>query len=135
MHFFQLRKYLTVRDKRPKNLNLLTIRFPLPAIVSILHRVSGVVLFLFIPMLLWVLDFSLASQDNFYSLRQSAATPLVKIMIWLCLSPFIYHFVAGIRHLLMDVNLGVELKSGRITSILTFIVTFILLVLAGIYLW
>lgn len=120
---------------RPKNLNLFTIHFPVPAIVSILHRISGFILFLIIPLLLWGLSLSLSSQQEFDSLRDCLSTPMVKLIIWCCLAAFIYHFVAGIRHLLMDVNVGVELKSGRITAFLTLLISLILIVLVGIWLW
>jgi succinate dehydrogenase / fumarate reductase cytochrome b subunit len=124
-----------VSNQRPKNLNILTIRLPIPAIASILHRVSGLVLFLFIPLVLWVLDTSLGTETGFFSIRDMLTTPFAKFFTWVCLMPFLYHFVAGIRHLLMDVNVGIELKSGRLSAILTFIITLILILLAGVYLW
>lgn len=111
------------------------MRFPIPAIVSILHRVSGLVLFLLIPIVLWALSDSLSSQDNFQSLQQTLSSPIFKFIIWLMLTPFLYHFVAGIRHLLMDLNIGVELKSGRLSAILTFVFSFLLFILAGVYIW
>jgi len=124
-----------VKDTRPKNLNLLTIRFPMPAIISILHRISGVFLFLMIPLMLWVLEYSLETQNNFQILHDKLTSTSGKIIILLCLAAFLYHFVAGIRHLLMDMEIGVELKSGKYSAILTLIITFLLTVLAGIYLW
>ena len=117
------------------NLNLLTIHFPIPAIVSILHRASGVILFLLIPLLLWALNLSLASQQDFDGLSQFFAQSWVKFTIWCSLSAFIYHFVAGIRHLLMDVHVGEGLKGGRLSAILTMVISFVLIVLAGIWLW
>jgi succinate dehydrogenase / fumarate reductase cytochrome b subunit len=124
-----------VKDKRPKNLNLLTIRQPIPAIVSILHRISGVILFLAIPLLLWGLNLSLASYDDFDNFHYLATTPVAKVVIWCIMAPFIYHFVAGIRHLLMDVHVGEELKSGRLSAMLTLIISIVLMILAGIWLW
>ena len=125
----------TVKDQRPKNLNLFTIHFPIPAIVSILHRISGIVLFLAIPFVLWGLNLSLSSADDFDNVRQFFTTPFAKLIIWCLLAPFIYHFVAGIRHLLMDVNIGDTLKSGRLGAILTLIISIVLIVLAGIWIW
>lgn len=124
-----------MKKQRPKNLNLSTIRFPIPAIVSILHRISGVVLFLSIPLILWTLGYSLSSEDNFQNLHNSLTTPLVKGIVWLFLVPFLYHFVAGIKHLLMDLNVGIELKTGRFAAMLALIVAILLIVLAGVYLW
>lgn len=123
-----------MRHTRPKNLNLFTIRFPIPAIVSILHRVTGVILFLLIPIVLWVLHFSL-TEEGFSVLQQWLSMPFVKVIFWLLLMPFCFHLVAGIRHLLSDVHVGDSLKMGRLTAQLTFILTIILVVLAGIWLW
>jgi succinate dehydrogenase / fumarate reductase cytochrome b subunit len=124
-----------VNKKRPINLNLFTIRFPIPAIVSILHRVSGVVLFLLIPVALWVLETSLASQQSFNKLHDDFSQPCVKVLVWMLVAPFLFHFVAGIRHLLMDINIGIELNTGRLTAIVTSIVALILIILSGVYIW
>jgi succinate dehydrogenase / fumarate reductase, cytochrome b subunit len=124
-----------VSKQRPKNLNLFTIRFPIPAIISILHRISGVILFLIIPFMLWGLSLSLASPQDFDDLHLFLSSPLMKLLIWGCLSAFIYHFVAGIRHLLMDIHVGEELKSGRLSAKLTLFVSILLIILTGIWLW
>lgn len=124
-----------VNNHRPKNLNLFTIRFPIPAIVSILHRISGIILFLLIPLFLWGLKLSLASLEDFDRLKDFLSTPIMKFLIWAFLSAFIYHFVAGIRHLLMDIHIGEELKSGRFTAILTMIVSIFFIIIIGVWLW
>jgi succinate dehydrogenase / fumarate reductase cytochrome b subunit len=124
-----------VKTQRPVNLNLFTIKFPLAAIVSILHRISGILLFLLIPVLLWALHASLLSADSFQALRDDMTSPTGKIVLLMLLSPFYWHFVAGIRHLLMDMEIGVELRGGFITSVLTFVFTFLLLILTGLYIW
>ena len=124
-----------MKKQRPKNLNLFTIRFPIPAIASILHRISGFILFILIPFILWGLHLSLDSQESFDNLHQVFVTPWVKFLIWASLSAFIYHFIAGIRHLLMDIGIGEELKSGKLSAILTIIIAAILIILTGIWLW
>jgi succinate dehydrogenase / fumarate reductase cytochrome b subunit len=124
-----------VKNKRPKNLNLLTIRFPIPAFVSILHRISGFILFLLIPFMLWALKASITTEAGFYEIYQSFTTPVAKFIIWCCLSALLYHTVAGIRHLLMDINIGIELKSGKFSAMLTIIVAIFLMILAGIWVW
>jgi succinate dehydrogenase / fumarate reductase cytochrome b subunit len=123
-----------VNHARPKNLNLFTIHFPLPAIVSILHRISGAFLFLCIPFVLWLLAFSL-TEAGFASLQEGLSNIVVKGIIWLLLIPFIFHLVAGIRHLLSDIHIGDSLEMGRAMSVLTFIVSALLVVLAGVWLW
>jgi succinate dehydrogenase / fumarate reductase cytochrome b subunit len=124
-----------VKQARPKNLNLFTIGFPIPAIVSILHRMSGVILFLAIPLLLWGLHLSLATSDDFDNVKIFFAYPLMKLVIWGILAAFIFHFVAGIRHLLMDIHIGEELKSGRLTAQLVFAISIVLMLLVGVWLW
>lgn len=124
-----------VKKQRPKNLNLFTIRFPIPAIASILHRMSGFFLFILIPFILWGLHLSLDSQESFDSLHQVFVTPGIKFLIWVGLSAFIYHFIAGIRHLLMDIGIGEELKSGKLSAVITILMAAILIILTGIWLW
>jgi len=126
---------VTNRDQRPKNLNLFTIRMPIPAIVSILHRLSGILLFLLIPIAIWGLNLSLKSAQDFDNVHQFLTTPMMKFAIWFCLAGFLYHLVAGIRHLLMDINIGIELKTGRLSAILTLIIAASLIILTGIWLW
>jgi len=123
-----------VNYPRPKNLNLFTIHFPVPAIVSILHRISGVFLFLFIPFVLWGLDFSL-TESGFESLQQWLGSIFVKLIFWALFVPFLYHLVAGIRHLLSDIHIGDTLKMGKKTALLTFIISALLVILTGIWLW
>lgn len=124
-----------MKDPRPKNLNLFTIEFPIPAIVSILHRVSGVILFLLIPLMLWVLHSSLSSQQDFDYIHGALTKPWVKFIIWCSMSAYIYHLLAGIRHLLMDIHIGEELKSGRLGAMITVGISIILMILTGIWLW
>jgi succinate dehydrogenase / fumarate reductase cytochrome b subunit len=124
-----------MNNKRPKNLNLFTISFPIPAIVSILHRVSGVFLFLLFPLLLWMFSLSLSSEQSFTQLHDNLTSPFAKFLIWVVLAALCYHLVAGIRHLLMDLHIGEELKSGRRGAKLTMVVSIVLAVLVGVWLW
>lgn len=122
-------------QKRPVNLNLFTIRQPVPAIASILHRISGIILFLAIPYLIWILGQSLATESDFLALYDHFTSPLAKIITLIIVAPFIYHFLAGIRHLLMDINIGVDLKNGRLSAWITIILAIILTIIAGFYIW
>ncbi len=124
-----------MQKQRPKNLNLFTIRFPIPAIASILHRLSGFLLFLIIPLILWGLYLSLDSQQSFDDLRELFTTPWSKFLIWVSLSAFVYHFIAGIRHLLMDIGIGESLKIGKLSAILTIALAAIAIILIGVWLW
>ena len=124
-----------VNKKRPVNLNLFSIRFPLTAVISIMHRLSGVVTFLWIPVSIWALDRSLASPESFEQLHTDFAQPGMKFLLWLLVSPFLFHFVSGIRHLLMDINIGIEARTGKQTALVAIIAGFLLIFLAGIYIW
>lgn len=124
-----------MKDKRPKNLNLFTIHFPVPAIVSILHRITGVILFLCIPFFLWVLQHSLSSQAHFDYIHSILITPVMKFIVWGGLSAYIYHLFAGVRHLLMDIHIGEELRSGRIFAMLTLFFSIVSIIGMGIWLW
>jgi succinate dehydrogenase / fumarate reductase cytochrome b subunit len=125
-----------VNDKRPVNLDLSTIKFPVTAIASITHRVTGVAIFLALPILLWMLDRSLASPESFADLKELMMTSLlVKLVVWAILSVLLYHLVAGIRHLIMDAGVGESLEGGRRGAKLTFLISVVLILLVGGWIW
>ena len=124
-----------MKNKRPVNLDLRTIRLPLPAIVSILHRASGVVLFLLIPLLLWMLQMSLTSAWTYTQLQDLLLHPLVKIVIFGLLASLIYHLVAGVRHLFMDAHIGDTKEGGRLGAKCVMFVSAVLIILVGVWLW
>jgi succinate dehydrogenase cytochrome b subunit len=102
---------------RPKYLNLLEIRLPLPGWVSILHRISGALLaFPFAAWLLYMLDVSLASEVGFERVKAYLAFPLVKLGMLVFIWAYCHHFCAGIRYLLLDLNKGIELRPARWSS-------------------
>ena len=124
-----------MNDKRPVNLDLTTIKFPVTAIASITHRITGVAIFVAIPVLLWMLDRSLASPESFADLKQLMTSPLAKLVVWAILAVILYHLVAGIRHLIMDMGMGEPLEGGRRGAFATFVVTAVLILLAGAWVW
>ena len=91
-----------VDKKRPVNLDFGTIKLPITAYVSILHRVSGVVTLFALAILLWLLDQSLASEQSFEAVSNILSYPIAQFLIWGSLVALAYHTVAGIRHLVMD---------------------------------
>ena len=103
-----------MKTKRPVNLDIGSIKLPITSYVSILHRVSGVVLFFAVALLLCVFDASLESEQSFESLKDSFSSPVAQFVIWAALAALAYHFVAGIRHLIMDFGIGEDsFESGR----------------------
>jgi succinate dehydrogenase / fumarate reductase cytochrome b subunit len=120
--------------KRPINLNLFSVRFPITAIVSILHRMSGVFLFLIIPGLLWGLQCSLSDSASI-ALKKIGSGLGFKLFIWLTLSSLFYHLFAGLRHLIMDMGWGESLGSARITAKAVLVLSVFYSIGLGIWLW
>lgn len=121
--------------KRPKHLDLVRIRLPLAGVVSIMHRVSGAVLFLFIPLLLWLLQRSLASPQTFDAFRSAVSNPLLKMMLLGLLWAYLHHLCAGVRHLALDLDYGTELGAARVSSVIVLVVSIGLTLIAGAMLW
>ncbi|MAD58084.1 MAG: succinate dehydrogenase, cytochrome b556 subunit [Porticoccus sp.] len=121
--------------KRPVNLDIGTIQLPVTAYVSILHRVSGVVLFGAVGLFLWILDSSLSTEQDFISIKEFMNNFVVQIIIWLSLAALVYHLVAGLRHLIMDYGYGETLSGGVLGAKLVLVISGILMLLAGFWLW
>ena len=103
-------------DSRPVFLNLLRIRQPVTALTSIGHRISGVLLFLSIPVLIMLLDRSLSGPQGFAEVVEWGESPLIKLVLLLLVWAAVHHFLAGIRFLLLDVDLGIDLETARKTA-------------------
>ena len=124
-----------MNKQQVRNFNLFTIRYPFTAIISILHRLSGIFLFLLIPFLLWMLDIALGSSIGFKHIQTVLTNPVAKLILWFILVALWYHLLAGIRHLLMDIGIAESLKSARLSGGITIIVTIIAAILMGSWLW
>ncbi len=120
-----------MNNNRPKFLTLYQIRLPLPGFVSILHRISGALLFLALPLLLWMLQQSLRPSGNLTILQSLAGKLLMLALLW----AFLHHFCAGIRFLALDLHAGVKLSQARATSKLVLAVSLVLTALLGGRLW
>ena len=121
---------------RPVYLNLFAIRMPLPAIVSILHRASGALLFLLgIPLLLCVVQRALASPEGWAGMRAALAMPFAKLVTLALAWAFIHHLLAGMRHLLLDLHVGVELPAARGSAALTMVLAMALTLAVAVRLW
>ena len=120
---------------RPKHLDLTKIRLPVPGLVSILHRVSGAALFLFMPLLLWLWQESVASQQRFDQFKAVASHWAVKLVLIGLAWAYLHHLCAGLRHLALDLHLGTELPAARASSWAVLAVSAGLTVVAGVILW
>lgn len=122
-------------NKRPVNLALTTLKFPPMAIVSILHRLSGLLLACLIPAVLFVLYMSLRSEESFMLVRGYLVHPVSKLLIWGCLSALIYHLFAGMRHMVMDFGVGESVGSAKFSAWLVIALAVIVCLAMGVWLW
>lgn len=123
------------QKNRPKNLNLLTIRLPINALVSILHRATGCILFLILPLLLLLLQLSLSSAEHYQIVLDVLNSPFSKLMLFGLAWAFFHHFFAGIRHLAMDVHWATTLIKARYTSKAVLVLGVLATVILAVKLW
>lgn len=124
-----------MKDTRPVNLNLTTIRFPLAAIASILHRISGIILFIGIAGLLYLLDLSLDSASGFALVQTILEGAIARFVLWAVLSALAYHFVAGTKHLLLDWGLGESKSGAQLGASISLAISVLLIALIGVWVW
>jgi succinate dehydrogenase / fumarate reductase cytochrome b subunit len=120
---------------RPKYLNLVQIRLPLPGVVSILHRVSGAALFLLLPFLLALFELSLESPRTFGFFKSLASHWSVKLILTGVVWAYLHHLCAGIRHLALDLDYGSELAMARASSWAVLAVSVALTLAVGALIW
>jgi succinate dehydrogenase / fumarate reductase cytochrome b subunit len=120
------------QKSRPKNLNLFTIRLPINAVVSILHRASGMALFVMLPFILLAFQHSISSQETYSSLVQLFSHWFFKLVLIGLAWAFSHHFFAGIRHLLQDVHWMTTLQKARFSGR---VVLWMVVVSVAIFAW
>lgn len=124
------------KDHRPINVNpadLARFRWPIAAVASITHRIAGVVLFVGVAFGLYALDISLSSEAGFDRLKAMIASPFGMFVTWGLLAALSYHFVAGIKHLLLDLEIGETLEGAKFASKTTILFSGILIFLSAIW--
>lgn len=124
-----------MKDTRPVNLDITTFKFPLPAITSILHRISGVALFIGTGILLYLLQLSLSSEQGFADAVAIMDGALVKVVLWAIATGLFYHLIAGIKHLLMDLGWGETKAGAQLGAKITLGLAVVAAALAGIWIW
>lgn len=124
-----------IKKKRPVYLNLVQIRLPLPGFVSILHRISGALLFVSGIWLLYLLDRSLGSPAGFDSVKRYASYPIVKLGFLALIWAYCHHFCAGLRYLFLDLDVGSDLRSARVSSWIVLVVSLVITAYLGAKLW
>ena len=123
--------------ERPVNLSLpgLFAAMPVTAVASILHRITGIVLFAGALYLCYLLDLALGDQAGFAGAATVVATPLGKLALWAILAALGYHLFAGVKHLLLDFHLGDTLAGARIASWISIVLAVLAAVAAAFWLW
>lgn len=120
---------------RPVSLNLFKIRLPLPGVVSIMHRASGALLFVLLPLLLYVLQQSLASEQGYADVQGWFRLPVIKLALLGVIWAYLHHFCMGLRYLALDLDIGVNLAQARFSAKLVLIVSIAATLLIGVKLW
>ncbi|NOZ10947.1 MAG: succinate dehydrogenase, cytochrome b556 subunit [Gammaproteobacteria bacterium] len=108
--------------KRPIFLNLLQIRLPVGGVLSIAHRVTGVLLSLAIPATLYLFELSLSSEQGYQTVMDPIGSPLGQFVVFVLFAILIQHLLSGLRHLLLDLNIGESRDTARRSAWLVFIV-------------
>ncbi len=120
-----------MKRKRPKNLDLLTIRMPITAKVSILHRITGVLLFLSIPLLIYLLQLSLSDAQGYADAVAIVNGGVVKLFLFFLLWALLHHLLAGLRFLLIDIDVGVDINVARKSAKQTMIAAVVAAIIFG----
>lgn len=107
----------STQSNRPVHLNVLKVRLPVGGVMSIVHRITGVLLFVAIPLMIYLLDHSLISEAGFNQVIVQVHSLPGMILLFGLMWSLSHHLLAGIRHLLIDVDLGVDKPTARITAL------------------
>lgn len=124
-----------MKDNRPVNLDIGTMRLPITAYASITHRISGVIMVAASFVLLGLLDLSLSGPDGFARAGELMSSPLARALAWAIATALIYHSVAGVRHLFMDFGVGESLKGGIVGARLVIVLSIVASIATGVALW
>ncbi|MEP5569991.1 MAG: succinate dehydrogenase, cytochrome b556 subunit [Halioglobus sp.] len=124
-----------MKDNRPVNLDIGTMRLPITAWASITHRATGVALFVGMAVLLWMLDASLSGPEGFASVQECLDSFIAKLVIWGIVTALIYHSLAGVKHLIMDFGVGETMEGGIMAARIVIALSVVFSLLAVIWIW
>ena len=124
-----------VKDNRPVNLDIGTMRLPITAWASITHRVTGVALFVGMAVLLWLLDTSLSGPEGFAAAAGVMDSAIAKLIVWGVVSALIYHSLAGVKHIVMDFGIGETMEGGVTGARIVIALSVVLILIAGAWIW
>ncbi|MEM6709417.1 MAG: succinate dehydrogenase, cytochrome b556 subunit [Pseudomonadota bacterium] len=124
-----------MKSSRPVYLNLFQFAWPVAAIASITHRVTGAVLFFSSIGLLYLLDMALHSPAGFDEAAAILSSNLARLALWVALVTLIYHLIAGIKHMLLDFHFGDTPAASRTGSVTVFAATAVAAILLAGFVW
>ncbi|MES2260525.1 MAG: succinate dehydrogenase, cytochrome b556 subunit [Pseudomonadota bacterium] len=130
----------TPKKERPQFRNihiteLSNYRLPLAGIVSILHRISGFLMFALLPVILYLFELSIRSEISYAYFHGIASHPLVKLVILAIVWAYFQHFCAGVRHLVMDTHVGLDKDSARKSAATVLAISLVLTALVALKLF
>jgi len=126
---------LTAKKRQPLWFNLSPLNLPVPGLSSIFHRVSGILLFLGLIGFLYLLDLSLASESGYAQAGDLLRHPVMKLLVIASIWALLHHMCAGIRHLFLDIDVGVSLHAARRSAFAVFIVSLALTASIAVRIW
>ena len=124
-----------MKTDRPVNLNLFTISLPLVGVLSFLHRVTGMALFVGVAFGLYALDLALSSQAGFAEVTALLTQPLPRLIFLGLIFSLVYHIVAGVKHLFMDFHIGDSLEAAQVNAYVVIVATVVITGAVGASLW
>lgn len=125
-----------ISRQRPKYYDLNLLHLPMPGLVSIFHRITGVAMFLFlIPAALFLLQCTLSSETDFNKWKSIFSAPIVKLIVLGFVWSYLHHLFAGIRYLLLDIHVGTALEPARTSARVVLALGLIATALVGVRIW
>ncbi|GGG02350.1 MULTISPECIES: succinate dehydrogenase, cytochrome b556 subunit [Cysteiniphilum] len=127
-----------MKHQGPRNIGLGSIKsysFPITAISSIIHRITGVLMVVLLPFLIWGFSLSMRCGGDFYYVQDLLIHSPWSIVAWIFISAVSYHVIAGIRHLIMDLGFGEEMCVARASSIAVLVLGVLVTIFWGLWLW
>jgi succinate dehydrogenase / fumarate reductase cytochrome b subunit len=126
---------MTVKKRRPLWFNISPLNLPVPGLSSIFHRVSGVLLFVGLVAFLYLLELSLASEAGYARAGELLRNPVAKLLVIASIWALLHHMCAGIRHLFLDIDVGVGLQAARRSAFAVFIVSLLMTASIAVRIW
>jgi succinate dehydrogenase / fumarate reductase cytochrome b subunit len=127
-----------MKNQGPRNIGLGSIKsysFPITAISSIIHRITGGLMVILLPFLLWGFSLSMRCSEDFYYVQGLLIHSPWSVIVWIFLSAVSYHVIAGVRHLIMDLGFGEEMCAAKASSMAVLVLGVLVTIFWGLWIW